>query len=312
MLYPVSIFDGEDQHRDSTTMPLIGGRDLHSPAAELRVATRDLEAERAKGVEKSGRIARLEAELAEANSQAVQLAADRDGAGRAFAAEREAWLQQKVALQAGKTALEGELAETRVRLSAATNLRAQRDSQIAQLRAEIEDGRQQFDVQQKAIAALEGANLDLSGQLEEAARENQRLRGHATLLESEAGAAQEHAIEITHTIAPLVEELNQMRRDHRSLAVEREAAARDKAILETEIGELTTRITEANRRAAALEARIAASPGARLTALWRRFATRCAVLFRSERVPNYPEGTPHEGLRDSKIRASRGPGSASP
>lgn len=312
MLYPVSIFDGENQHRDSATMPLIGGRDLHSPVAELRVATRDLKAERAKGVEKSGRIARLEAELAEANSQAAQLAADRDEAGRAFAAEREAWLQQKVALQAGKTALEGELAETRVRLSAATNLRAQRDSQIAQLRAEIEDGRQQFDVQQKAIAALEGANLDLSGQLEEAARENERLRGHATLLESEAGAAQEHAIEITHTIAPLVEELNQMRRDHRSLAVEREAAARDKAILEIEIGELTTRITEADTRAAALEARIAASPGARLTALWRRFATRCAVLFRSERVPNYPEGTPHEGLRDSKIRASRGPGSASP
>jgi hypothetical protein len=312
MLYPVSIFDGENQHRDSATMPLIGGRDLHSPVAELPVATRDLKAERAKGVEKSGRIARLEAELAEANSQAAQLAADRDEAGRAFAAEREAWLQQKVALQAGKTALEGELAETRVRLSAATNLRAQRDSQIAQLRAEIEDGRQQFDVQQKAIAALEGANLDLSGQLEDAARENERLRGHATLLESEAGAAQEHAIEITHTIAPLVEELNQTRRDHRSLAVEREAAARDKAILETEIGELTTRITEADTRAAALEARIAASPGARLTALWRRFAKRCAVLFRSERVPNYPEGTPHEGLSDSEIRASRGPGSASP
>jgi chromosome segregation ATPase len=224
-------------------------------------------------------------------------------------------LQQKVALQAGKTALEGELAETRARLSAAANLRAQRDSQVAQLRAEIEDARQQFDVQQKAIAALEDANLDLSSQLAEAARENERLRGHATLLESEAGAAQEHAIEIAHTIAPLVEELNQMRRDYRSLAVDREAAARDKAMLETAIGEFTARITEADTRAAALEARIAASPGARLTALWRRIATRCAALFHSERAPNYAEGTPPKGfesLSGSKIPVPRGPGSASP
>ncbi len=329
MLYPVSIFDGENQHRDAATMPLIGGRDLHSPVAELRVATRDLEAERANSVEKTARIARLEAELAEANSRAAQLSANRDGGDRAFAAEREAWLQQKVALQAGKTALEGELAETRARLSAATNLRAQRDSQIAQLRAEIEDGRQQFDARRKVIVALEGErteaeaarlrregeNRDLSMQLEEAARENEQLRRRATLIEGEAAAAQEHAIEITHTIAPLVEELNQMRRDYRSLVVEREAAARDKAMLETEIGELTTRITEADTRAAALEARIAASPGARLTALWRRFATGCAVLFRSERMPNYAEGTPpkgFEGLSGSKIRVPRGPGSASP
>jgi hypothetical protein len=312
MLHPVAVFDGENQHRDRATMPLIGGRDLHSPVAELRVATRDLEVERANGLEKTAKIARLEAELAEANSQAAQLVANRDEAGRVLAAEREAWLQQKVALQAGKTALEGDLAETRARLSAATNLRAQRDSQVAQLRAEIEDARQQSDVQQKAIVALEGANRDLSSRLEEAARQNERLRGHATLLEGEAAAAQEHAIEIAHAIAPLVEELNQMRQ---SIAVQREAAARDKAMLETEIGELTARITEADTRAAVLEARIAASPGARLTALWRRFATRCAALLRSERIPTYAEGAPpkgFEGLSGSKIRVPKGPGSAAP
>jgi chromosome segregation ATPase len=167
-------------------------------------------------------------------------------------------------------------------------------------------------VQQKAIVALEGANRDLSSRLEEAARQNERLRGHATLLEGEAAAAQEHAIEIAHAIAPLVEELNQMRQ---SIAVQREAAARDKAMLETEIGELTARITEADTRAAVLEARIAASPGARLTALWRRFATRCAALLRSERIPTYAEGAPpkgFEGLSGSKIRVPKGPGSAAP
>ncbi len=86
-------------------------------------------------------------------------------------------------------------------------------------------------------------------------------------------------------------------------------------MLETEVRELTARITEANTRAAALEARIAASPSARLTALWRRFATTCTALFRSERLPTYAEGASpkgFEGLSGSKIRVPRGPGNASP
>ena len=326
MLHPVAVFDGEDQHRDRSTMPLVGGRDLHSPAAELRVAIRDLQAERASGAERTARIARLEMELAEANSRAALLTAHRDQTDRGFAAEREAWLQQKVALQAQKSALEGELAETRARLTAATDLRAQRDSQIAQLRAEIEDARQQFDVQQKALAALEGErteweaarlrlegeNHDLRMQLEEAEREDEQLRRRVSLLESEADAAQEHAIEITHYIAPLVEEVNQMRQ---SLAAEREARARDKAMLKTEVSELTARIAEAGTRAAALEAKIAASPGARLTALWRRLATRWAVLSRSGRAETYAEGTAprgFEGVSGSKLHGPRGPGNASP
>jgi hypothetical protein len=297
-------------------MPLIGGRDLRSPVAELRVATRDLDAERANGVEKNARIARLEAELAEAISRAAQLAAHRDGGERAFAAEREVWLQQKVALQAGKTALEGELAETRARLSAATNLRAQRDSQVAQLRAEIEDTTQQLDAQREAIVALEGErtdweaarlrldgeNRDLSSRIEEASRENEALRRHATLSESEAGAAQEHAIGITHFIAPLVEELSQARR---SFALGKEAAARDKALLETQLNQLAVRVSAADTRAAELEAKIAGSPGARLAALWRRLAVRSAVLLRPKGVPTYGEE-----LKGSNAAVPKNPGNA--
>ena len=60
------------------------------------------------------------------------------------------------ALQAGNTALKGELAETQARLSSAVDLRAQRDSQIAQLRAEIEDAARQSEQQQNALDALLG------------------------------------------------------------------------------------------------------------------------------------------------------------
>ena len=154
----------------------------------------------------------------------------------ASAAERELWLQQKVALQAQKNALEGELMETRQRLTAATDLRAQRDSQIAQLRAEIEDTRQQFEVQRKTITELEAENQGLVMQLEESRR-------YTESLETQASVAQTHAIEITHYMTPLIEELSQLRQ---SLAAER------------------TRAIDAERRVTALEARIAASLSARL------------------------------------------------
>jgi hypothetical protein len=197
MLHPVAVFDGHHEHRDASSMPLVGGRDLRSPIAELRVAQRHLEAELANSARIAASAARLEAELAEANSRAAQ---------------------QRVALQAQLGALEGELAEMRRRLAAANDLKAQRDSQIAQLRAEIED-----------------------------------LRRHAASLEGEASAAREHAIEISHYAAPLLEELDQLRQ---WLAAER------------------IRASEAEQRAIDLERKIAASLGARLRALWRRWAKR--------------------------------------
>jgi predicted nucleic acid-binding Zn-ribbon protein len=254
MLHPVAVFDGDREHRDRSSMPLVGGRELRSPVAELRVAVRDLEAERANKAKMIGTVARLEAELAETNSQAARLATSRDEANQTFAAERESWLQQRVALQAQKNALEGELAETRQQLSAANNLAAQRDSQISQLRAEIEDTRRQFDLQRETIAVLEGENRGLAIQLDESRR-------RSVLLESEANAAQEHAIEMTHYIAPLIEELYQLRQ---SLATER------------------SRAIEATNRATVLEARIDASLSARLITLWRHL-TRTTMRLRTRR-----------------------------
>jgi len=216
-----------------------------------------LEIERARLAETNATVTRLEGDLAEAKSQSSE-------ASRRLAAERETWLQQRAALQAGNTALEGELAETRSRLSSAVDLRAQRDSQIAQLRAEIEDGARQAEKQQKAVDMLEGLRRegdaarnrlesdigDLRGQLEFGLRENEQLRQSAALLARRAEAADEQLISITHSFPALFEEISRLRS-------ERDAISREKA---------------------RLEALIAASPGARLRSLWRRLTNKREAL----------------------------------
>ncbi len=180
MLHPVAVFDGTKWHRNRANMPLLRGYNLESPIAALRVASRELETERARLTETTATITRLEADLGEAKSQS-------SAAARRFSAERETWLQQKTALQAGNTALKGELAETQSRLSSAVDLRAQRDSQIAQLRAEIEDAARQSELQQNALDALQSQQRewdaarhrleteirDLRAQLEARSHENE-------------------------------------------------------------------------------------------------------------------------------------------
>jgi len=163
-------------------------------------------------------------------------------------------------LQASNTALKGELAETRAKLSSAIDLRAQRDSQIAQLRAEIEDAARQSQLQQNALDALEEQgrewgvarhrleteNQGLRAQLEAGARENEQLRQSAAVLAGRVEAADEQVIAITHHLPPLIDEIDRLR-------CERDAISRERALL---------------------AARIAASPRARLRSLWRRFARR--------------------------------------
>jgi hypothetical protein len=253
MLHPVAVFDGTKWHRDRAEMPLLREQNLHSPAAALRVASRDLESERARLAETTATITRLEADLDEANSRV-------SAASRRFSAERETWLQQKAALQSGNTAFKGELADTQARLSSAVDLRAQRDSQIAQLRAEIDDAARQSQQQQNALDALEGQQRewdaarhrleteirDLQAQLETGSRENEQLQQSATVLASRVEAAEEQVIEITHYLPSLVDEVSRLR-------CERDAVSRERA---------------------RLEAQIAASPQARLRSLWRRLTNR--------------------------------------
>jgi hypothetical protein len=253
MLHPVAVFDGSKWHRNRADMPLLRGCNLDSPVAALRVASRELETERARLTETAATITRLEADLVEAKSQA-------SAGGRRFSAERETWLQQKAALQAGNTALKGELAETQSRLSSAVDLRAQRDSQIAQLRAEIEDAARQSELQQNTLDALQGKQRewnaarerleteirDLRAQLEAGSHENEQLRQSAAALASRAGAADEQVIAISHYLPPLIDEVSRLR-------CERDAISRERRLF---------------------EAQIAATPQARLRSLWRRLTNR--------------------------------------
>lgn len=253
MLHPVAVFDGTKWHRNRTDMPLLRGYNLQSPVAALRVASRDLESERAHLAESSAIITRLEADLTEAKTQSSTLS-------RRFSAEREAWLQRKAALQAGNTALKGELAKTRAQLTAAVDLRAQRDSQIAQLRAEIEDAARQSELQQGALDTLQGQRRewdaarecleteirDIRAQLEVGSCETEQLRQTAAALASQVEAADEQVIAISHYLSPLIDEVGRLR-------CEREELSRENALL---------------------AAQIAASPRARLRSLWRRLTNR--------------------------------------
>jgi hypothetical protein len=253
MLHPIAVFDGSQWHREPTEMPLLRGYELGSPTAALHVASRDLERERARLAEQTDAVARLEAELGELKTQF-------SAASRRFSAEREVWLQQKVGLQAAETALKGELAETRAKLSSAIDLRAQRDSQIAQLRAEIEDTARQSRLQQEALDVLEAEKRDwgaarpqlkaefrdLHARLAAASREHERLRERSAVLATRVEAADVQVIEITDYLPPLIDEVSRLRR-------ERDAISRECAML---------------------AAKIAASPRERLRSLWRRITKR--------------------------------------
>jgi predicted nucleic acid-binding Zn-ribbon protein len=253
MLHPVAVFDGTKWHRNRADMPLLRGHNLESSVAGLRVASRELEAERARLAETSAATTRLEADLVEAKSHSL-------AASRRFSAERETWLQQKAALQAGNTALKGELAETQSRLSSAVDLRAQRDSQTAQLRAEIEDAARQSDLQQSELDALQGQRRewdaarhrleteirDLRSQIEAGSHESERLRQNAAVLASRVAAADEQVIAISHHLPPLLDEISKLRS-------ERDAISRERGLL---------------------AAQIAASPRARLRSLWRQLINR--------------------------------------
>jgi hypothetical protein len=253
MLHPVAVFDGTKWHHNRADMPLLRGCNLESLVAALRVASGDLETERARLTETTATITRLEADLVEAKSQS-------SAAARRFSAERETWLQQKAALQAGNTALKGELAERQSRLSTAVDLRAQRDSQIAQLRAEIEDAVRQSELQQNSLDALQGQQRerdaarrrleteirDLRSQLEAGSHENEQLRQNAAVLASRAEAADEQVIGVSHYLSRLIDEVSR-------LCSERDAISRERGLL---------------------AAQIAASPQSRLRSLWRRLIDR--------------------------------------
>jgi hypothetical protein len=155
MLYPVEMFDGENSHREPSTMPLLAGRDLASPLAAARVsvkrANQELATEREGSAEKDKAILRLEGErdAARSNSaagsiearrlgdQIVQLRAALDDETRRFAADRLTLSQalteaeaQAIASRVEVAALRAELTQARAEWNAE---RAARECSSAEL-----------------------------------------------------------------------------------------------------------------------------------------------------------------------------------
>jgi len=100
-------------------------------------------------------------------------------------------------------------------------------------------------------------------QLAAGSQQNEELRRGAALLEGQALAAEQRAIDITHCIGPLLDEIDRLRGANRLLAAEREMACQEREKLEN---------------------RIAASPAARLRALRHRLGQKWLLPFSASRV----------------------------
>ena len=206
MLHPVAVFDGTKWHRDRADMPLLRGYNLESPAAALRVASsragdRTRAPHRNDRDDNPPRSRSRRGEVAVLGGGAALLGGTRNmAAAEGGAASRQHGPQRANSRRRRLGCLQPSI------------LRAQRDSQIAQLRAEIEDAARQSELQQNALDALQGQQRewdaardrleteirDLRAQLEAGSHENEQLRQSAAALASRVEAADEQVIAISH------------------------------------------------------------------------------------------------------------------
>ena len=184
MLHPIAMFDGKVHQRERAAMPLIGGVDLHSPLAGLRVAmqrlTQDLTAARAQQAEKSAAAARLEAEIAEAREQLA-----------AAAGEAGQLAQERAALEERRAAAETALAEANASHSAVAEQARRFEDQILQLRSARDD------IERAAVAAdaeWVQQRQELQGRAQSLDEDNRKLqaavagtRAHLAAVRGETG-----------------------------------------------------------------------------------------------------------------------------
>jgi hypothetical protein len=175
MLHPLAVFDGEQHHRDRALMPLVGGRDLGSPVARLRLAAaqraEETAAARAAAAERAAELSQANARLSAALEEAERLRSAGDDASRRFEAERAAFARERDQLGAklhDAIALRAKLqAELQVLRAEASSLTAERDA------SSRNEARLQAD-QARLAAELEGANDQLAAAVAEA----DQLRSH--------------------------------------------------------------------------------------------------------------------------------------
>ena len=266
MLHPIAMFDGEAHHRERETMPLIGGLDLHSQVAGLRVAmhrlTRELAGERAQLAERSAAAARLEAEIAEAraelaaaageagqnSAEAAQLREGLADANRQLAAERLTLAQEKTAIEERGAALEAALAEARASHSAVAEQARRLEDQIVQLRS----ARDEFE-QAAAAAAAQWAQE--RQQLQEGAQtldeDNRKLQAAVAGTRADLAAVRSETGELRATIDRRTAEWDEERERSREAA---RALEGDVLRLREELAQTSAQLGDAQAEGAELRA----------------------------------------------------------
>jgi hypothetical protein len=147
MLRPIEMFDGEKSDRDPGTMPLLAGRALDSPLAELRVtalrASRELASERERGAERDAAVSRLEGERDAVRSSLAAASAEASRLGDRIVQLRAALDDETGRFTAERKTLSQALTEATARASAA-------EAEIAVLRTELTRARADWDVERNA------------------------------------------------------------------------------------------------------------------------------------------------------------------
>jgi hypothetical protein len=236
MLHPLAVFDGEQHHRDRDLMPLVGGRDLSSPAAALRreAAQRaeELAAAKAAAAERVAELSQASTRLSAALEEAERLRGASDDASRRLEAERAAFSRERDQLG--------------VKLHDAITLRAKLQAELQVLRAEASSLAAEREASSRNEARLQADQARLAAELERANDQLAAAVADADQLRSHVGQLR----------AALDDAERQSERERRALLRERDE-------LDVRLGEaiagtdaVRAEKQQAEDRAAALQSRV--------------------------------------------------------
>ena len=183
MLHPIKMFDGEKSHHDPDTMPLLAGRELDSPLAELRATalrtSRELASERERGAERDAAISRLEGERNEAKSSLAAASAEASRLGDRIVQLRAALDDETGRFTAERQTLSQVLTEATARANAS-------EAEIAGLRGELTRLRTEWDAERSAWECSSASLQAAAGSwIEQSSSALRRLRSELNTAVSE-------------------------------------------------------------------------------------------------------------------------------
>jgi hypothetical protein len=166
MLQPVEMFDGEKSFRDPAAMPLLAGRDLHSPLAGLRADSlrmrRQMASERERGAAKDADITRLSGERDAAKSSLAAASAEIGRLGERILQLRAAVDDETQRAAAERQTLSQALTEASAQANAAAAEIAALVTELARVRAEQSAERAAWEGEAAALQSAAGLWVEQS------------------------------------------------------------------------------------------------------------------------------------------------------